>query len=1050
MAQERIADKNTYLVVPFAEKDEAVKAAGKLPNGSNAITFDGDNKLWYAKPGADLSKVSQWTPDPAKANSTTAENDPQVEFARTLEAEGFVLDGMPEMDGRRHRVKTQDDKRGQRTGVYVGYLDGIPAGWYQDHRVHDEPVKWKASGQKLDQEAQAHLRAQALQRKMERQAEQERSYDHNARRAGQAYALMPAATPDQGYLRNKGVKPFPGAKMDKRGRLVLPLKNENDEIRTLQRIDRTGFKSLKKNGQKAGSYFVVGDRELQNGEPILYAEGYSTSASIAESTGRPVVMTVDAGNLPRVAEKLKDKYPASSHIVLGDDDRDNKVNKGREKAEEAAALTSGAFRVPAFNDQEKQDGLTDFNDLHQSRGLDAVREQVEQIVAQSAKVEDMSEEKNEKTSDPVITENFEQYVNQGLNREQEQAQEVPRSRFELVNQAGESAYQTDDIRDVFARQTLYQNHNKEYSIRDNQRGEIASSYTNLEAEGEQPTRGVQASPAFAAEFNAEVNQEHRIREQMPLDDRMHVRAAALIQQAESHPAPEQDQGRAQQPTQEQDQGLAQQPTQEQEQGRAQQPTQEQDQGLAQQPTQEQAEQEAEPVQEPAPAVEQEEAAAAEQEDDGENSIEPHIEQQQESEADNDARKWLQSSRRQSVQDILAEDEARAESRRDQQERENRQDPSSLQVGKPATAAQLDDPFADQEQTTFKPVVPEKVAKSYVEVEGKYYFAGRPDSLAFVDKGARLQTKLSNAQVAGSMVDIAESRGWTEIQVKGTQDFRREAWLEAASRGLEVRGYKPREEDLARLKKLASKRQSNEIEAREQADQSRTTQGQPIRPRQQQEAAKASQAQKQAQEATQAPQEPQEPQEPQASEPVNRLAGKVVEHGKAPYEHNKDNRESYYVTLENADGEKSTTWGVDLGRAMDESGAKEGDHVELENQGRQPVTVNRPVKDEKGKVVGTEQINTHRNKWDVKAEALQDRERDAKELVREHPDLVNEVAAIKVAEKFSQEQFSNEADRERFMDKVRTQVAGNVSKGQQAPDVKLREERVTEKENDNER
>lgn len=1012
MAQEQIADKNTYLVVPFEEKDEAVKAAGKLPDGSNAITFDGDNKLWYAKPGADLSKVSQWAPDPAKANSTSAENDPQVEFARTLEAEGFVLDGLPEMDGRRHRVKTQDDKRGQRTGVYVGYLDGVPAGWYQDHRVHEDPVKWKATGQKLDHEAQAHLRAQALQRKMERQAKQERSYDHNARRAGQVYALMPDATPDQGYLQNKGVKPFPGAKMDKRGRLVLPLKNENDEVRTLQRIDRTGFKSLKKNGQKTGNYFVVGDRELQNGEPILYAEGYSTSASIAEATGRPVVMTVDAGNLPRVAEKLKDKYPASSHIVLGDDDRDNKVNKGREKAEEAAALTSGAFLVPEFNDQEKQAGLTDFNDLHQSRGLDAVREQVEQIVAQSAKVENMSEEKNEKTNDPVISENFERYVNQGLNREQEQTQEAPRSRFELVNQAGESAYQTDDIRDAFARQTLDQNHNKEYSIRDNQRGEIASSYTNLEAEGEQPTRGVQASPAFVAEFNAEVSQEHRIREQMPLDDRMHDRAAALIEQAESQPVQEQDQERAQQPAQEP------------------------------------VEQEAEPVQEQAPEVDQEEAAADLQEGDGENSIEPHIEQKQESEADNDARQWLQSSRRQSLKDMLAEEEARTEARREQQDRENRQDPASLQVGKPAPAAQQDDPFADHEQTTFKPVVPEKVAKSYVEVEGKYYFAGRPDALAFVDKGARLQTKLSNAQVAGSMVDIAESRGWTELQVKGTQDFRREAWLEAASRGLEVRGYKPREEDLARLKKLTSERQPNEIEAREQADQPRTNQGQPSRPRQQPEAAKpreaASQTQERAQEATQAAQES------QAGEPVNRLAGKVVEHGKAPYEHNKDNRESYYVTLENADGEKSTTWGVDLERAMEESGAKEGDTVELENQGRQPVTVNRPVKDEQGKVVRTEQINTHRNKWDVKAEALQDRERDAKELVREHPDLVNEVAAIKVAEKFSQKQFSNEADRERFMDKVRTQVAGNVSKGQQAPEVKLREERVTEKENDNER
>ena len=87
-------------------------------------------------------------------------------------------------------------------------------------------------------------------------------------------------------------------------------------------------------------------------------------------------------------------------------------------------------------------------------------------------------------------------------------------------------------------------------------------------------------------------------------------------------------------------------------------------------------------------------------------------------------------------------------------------------------------------------MPDRVAKSYIEVEGKYYFQNRPDSLAFVDKGAKLQTKLSNSQVAGSMIDIAEARGWTEIQVKGTEDFRREAWLQATARGgLTAHGYK---------------------------------------------------------------------------------------------------------------------------------------------------------------------------------------------------------------------------------------------------------------------
>lgn len=890
MVQEKITDKNTYLVIPFDDKDDAVTKAGKLPDGSNAITFDGDNKLWYAKPGANLSKVAQWLPDPTRANSTTSENDPQIEFARTLEGAGFIIDGVPEMDGRRHRVKTLDDKSGQKTGVYVGYLDGVPAGWYQDHRAHSDPVKWKATGQKLDHEAQAHLRAFALQRKMERQAEQERSYDHNARRVTQAYGLMPDATDNQGYLERKGVKAFPGAKIDKRGRLVLPLRNENGEIRTLQRIDENGFKSLKKSGQKSGNYFVIGDRDIQNGEPVLYAEGYSTSASIAEATGRPVVMTVDAGNLPRVAGKLKEKYPHSPHLILGDDDRDKivngkEVNKGREKAEEAAEMTNGIFRVPEFNDQEHKAGFTDFNDLHQSRGLEAVRVQVEQIVAQSEKVKEMSEGK--KAREPVITKNFEQHVNQGLEQQQERqlaTEQVP-------------------------------------SIKE---------------------------PVKAAEKTH------------------HIETGASQVQKKSATEP------------------------------------------------------AEQIQDSAQP---------------ENTIEPHIEQKQDTSADVDARAWLTSRRRQSATEILGTKDDEKENlevtSREQFDRLNNQ-AKTEQIGQKA------DPFSAQ--PTFKPIVPDRVAKNYVEIDGKYYFGNRPDSLAFVDKGARLQTKLNNAQVAGSMVDIAEARGWTEIQVKGTADFRRDAWLEASARGLTVQGYKPKEEDLARLKKLTAERQYNEIEAREQADQPRSNQGQSSRPRQQvevDESGKSQQGVAQDEEAS------------KAVGKVNRLAGTVVEHGKAPYENNPENRESYYVTLENSDGEKSTTWGVDLERAMTEREVKEGDKVELENLGRQPVTVNRPVKDDKGNVVGTKPVNSYRNQWDVKAQALQDRERDAKELVREHPDLVNEVAAIKVAEKFSK-QFNNTADRDRFMDKVRTQLASNVSRGEQAPEVKLREEKIIEKEKDNER
>ncbi|HAV8409479.1 TPA: hypothetical protein JLC59_003723 [Escherichia coli] len=846
MNEPNLATKNTVLIVSFEERNEAKKAAGKLENGENALGFDEEAKHWFAKPGADLSKLSKWLPDQHKGNPVQ-DNNPAAEFGATLAEAGFELDGLPVMDGKKHRVRTADDKKGEKTGVYAGYLDGVPAGWYQDHRIHDQPVKWVSTGQQVDAEAQAHLRAIAAQNRIDRENALQRQYAHNAQRSGQVYNAMPVADGSQEYLVNKGVKAFPGVKADKKNRVVIPLVNEEGEVRTLQRISANGFKSLKKNGQKTGNFFVVGG-ELKNGEPVLYAEGYSTAASISEATNRPVVMTVDAGNLPKVADKLKDKYPDSLHVVLGDDDRKNAVNKGMAKAEEAATIANGVFTVPAFTAEEKERGLTDFNDLHQSRGLDAVRDQVEGIITEHThKAETMADKEHEAiNTGPVITENFEREMDAALN--------VNHSSIDLEP---------------------YQSEEDEYDV--------------------------------------------------------------------------------------------------------------------------------------------------------ENSIEPHIEQEKAQTADDDVRAWLSSSRV-STADMLAEDD----------EREGRKREEFKQVEPDAEEPVFKRQSQDQdyfEDSSYKPVVPDRVAKSYIEVEGKYYFQNRPDSLAFVDKGAKLQTKLSNSQVAGSMIDIAEARGWTEIQVKGTEDFRREAWLQATARGLTAHGYKPKEEDLARLRKVAGERNINEVEAREVADNVKTSPSAPSGTTSQNQS-EAPTSKTGTTESSSTAQGKNEGAKVEAEEKVNKLAGKLVEHGAAPYEHKKDNKDNYYVTLENADGKQSTTWGVDLQRAMAESEAQPGDHVELENLGRKAVTVEKDVKDETGKVVKKETINTFRNSWQVKADAIRDQERPAREIVKEHPDLVNEITAVKLAEKVSQSM--NADDKERFMSRVRDKLADKVASGEKGPELKIKE------------
>lgn len=65
-------------------------------------------------------------------------------------------------------------------------------------------------------------------------------------------------------------------------------------------------------------------------------------------------------------------------------------------------------------------------------------------------------------------------------------------------------------------------------------------------------------------------------------------------------------------------------------------------------------------------------------------------------------------------------------------------------------------------------------------------------------------------------------------------------------------------------------------------------------------------------------------------------GRLVEHGKAPYENDPKNRDSYFVTLENEKGQKHTTWGVDLERAMKHAAHEIGAKIGLEHAGSETV------------------------------------------------------------------------------------------------------------------
>ena len=97
--------------------------------------------------------------------------------------------------------------------------------------------------------------------------------------------------------------------------------------------------------------------------------------------------------------------------------------------------------------------------------------------------------------------------------------------------------------------------------------------------------------------------------------------------------------------------------------------------------------------------------------------------------------------------------------------------------------------------------PELVRKRYLAEAGQYFFRDRNNALAFEDKGPKIATKTEDPVVAASMVELAVAKGWKELKVTGSESFRRSVWLEAAKRGMAIRGYEPKPQDELLLQEM---------------------------------------------------------------------------------------------------------------------------------------------------------------------------------------------------------------------------------------------------------
>jgi putative DNA primase/helicase len=298
---------------------------------------------------------------------------------------GIIYRDVP-ADGQWHKTDIDGDPRGRGDGRIKLFADGeggIVCNW------KGETVPFFVDdGRKLteaERRDRERKRAESIRRAREEEARR------HAAGAMKASAIWKAAQPapcDHPYLTRKqtqahGARLYRGPLvvdgMPCDGSLIVPACDGSGAIHTLEFIHpekRDGDnKRFLPGGDYRGRYFSIGT--MEGAGPLCLSEGFATGASYA------VAAAFNAGNLGPVAKALRARFPSSRLILCADDDAATDGNPGLIKAISTAHAVAGLLAVPDFG-ENRPSGMTDFNDMHQHRGREAVAECIRRQMATSS------------------------------------------------------------------------------------------------------------------------------------------------------------------------------------------------------------------------------------------------------------------------------------------------------------------------------------------------------------------------------------------------------------------------------------------------------------------------------------------------------------------------------------------------------------------------------------------------------------------------------------------------------------------------------------------
>ena len=226
------------------------------------------------------------------------------------------------------------DKGNERSGWYViNELDGNYFATFGNWRT-GEQHKWSS----INTNKLSNFDRQELQKRMEEAVERAEvakkvRHDEVAKEVKERYKKCQPVISHE-YLKNKNVKNYGLKQLN--GSLIVPVSSAvSGEVRSLQYIDKKGQKRFVSASEIKGNVFLIGCEQatLATQENLIIVEGYSTAATVYESTKIPTVCVFSANFAMEAVINIRKISQAKLYIALDNDEN----GVGERKANEVSS-----------------------------------------------------------------------------------------------------------------------------------------------------------------------------------------------------------------------------------------------------------------------------------------------------------------------------------------------------------------------------------------------------------------------------------------------------------------------------------------------------------------------------------------------------------------------------------------------------------------------------------------------------------------------------------------------------------------------------------------